>query len=136
MRGLQTPSAKLIARLTAALTGFVAPVSDEVLLATYGGMLVAIAPHYGVTPAQVRAVSPQSGATGNVHWRACAHARQAAIYLANTALGLSQKRLALALGLTPAAVCLALRSVEDRRDDAAFDAALQAAQLAVTGRAE
>lgn len=110
--------------------------SDDLLLATYGGFLAAISPFYGVTPCQVRATSAQAGATADKHWRACAHARQAALYLTNTALGVGQKRLALALGLTPAAVCLALRSVEDRRDDASFDAALSAAQLAVTGRSE
>lgn len=103
------------------------------ILSTYGGFLVAMAPFYGVTPSAVRAADPQRGATASTHWQACAHARQAAIYLTHTALGLPQRALAAALGVTPAAVCLGLKSVEDRRDDPAFHAALEAAHRDVMG---
>jgi chromosomal replication initiation ATPase DnaA len=109
---------------------------ETLMLATYGGFLVTVCPHYGVTPQEVRATSPQRGATADKRWQACAHARQAAIYLTNTALGVQQHRLARALGLTRAAVCLAIRSVEDRRDDKAFDALMVEAQAMITGRQE
>lgn len=102
----------------------------------FGSFLVAIAPHYGVTPDEVIASDPRIGATANLHWVACAHARQAALYLTVTHFDIPQRRLAKVLGLTPAAVCLALKSVEDRRDDPDFDAALRRAARLITGRDE
>lgn len=54
-------------------------------------------------------------------WRAATYARQLAMYLANTAHNVPQRRLADVTGLTPAAVCLALRSIEDVREVATFD---------------
>jgi transcriptional regulator with XRE-family HTH domain len=105
-------------------------------LAAYAGFLEVTARHYGVTPDQVRATSPQRGATADAHWRSCAHARQAAIYLVNVGLGVEQARIAALLVLTPAAVCLALKDVEDRRDDEAFEAMISAAMRGFTGRDE
>lgn len=57
----------------------------------------------------------------DAHWRQAAYARQLAMYLANTAHNVPQRRLADVTGLTPAAVCLALRSIEDVREVAQFD---------------
>lgn len=102
--------------------------------AHYRGFVLALAADYGMTPDEVFAADPRAGATADPHWRACAHVRQAAIYLTNTALGLKQRRLAEVLELTPAAVCLALKAVEDRRDDPDFDAALRRAAKTITGR--
>lgn len=115
-----------------------APRSDllevELIRATYRGFVVVLCDHFGVTPDDVENADPRAGATADPHWRACAHVRQAATYLTNTALGLKQRRLAEVLELTPAAVCLALQAVEDRRDDPAFDAMIRRAAKTITGR--
>ncbi|MBP1296641.1 hypothetical protein [Bradyrhizobium elkanii] len=57
----------------------------------------------------------------DAQWRAAAYARQLAMYLANTLHNVPQGRLADVTGLTPAAVCLALRSIEDVREVPTFD---------------
>jgi hypothetical protein len=106
----------------------------ELVRATYRGFVVVLCDHFDVTPDDVAGADPRAGATADPHWRACAHVRQAAIYLTNTALGLKQRRLAEVLELTPAAVCLALQAVEDRRDDPEFDAAIRRAARTITGR--
>ncbi|PPQ39354.1 hypothetical protein SAMN06265338_103197 [Rhodoblastus acidophilus] len=102
----------------------------------YAGALERTARFYGVTPEQVAETSPQRGATADAHWRACSHARQAAIYLVNTGAGIGQAKIAALLGLTPAAVCLALKDVEDRRDDPAFNEMIFGAMRAMAGRDE
>lgn len=102
--------------------------------AIFGGFLLAVAPHYGVSLPQIHAALGRAGEqTLDPHWRACSHARQAAIYLTHTALSLKQKMLADVLGLTPAAICLSIRAVEDRRDEAIFDEVLNAAEAAIMG---
>ncbi|OCC01818.1 hypothetical protein BA190_26770 [Labrys sp. WJW] len=102
--------------------------------ASYGAFLTAIAPRLGVTPTQVWAADPRRGATADKHWLACSHVRQAAIYLAHTMVGIPQRAIARTVGLTEAAVCLACRSVEQRRDDPNFDRLLDQAAHDVTGR--
>jgi len=99
---------------------------DTILIrAVYGGFVASIAVHMGVRPDDVHAQDPRLGATADPEWRRLAQVRQAAIYLTNTVVDVRQARLAHVLGLTPAAVCLGLRSVEDRRDDPDFDALLE-----------
>lgn len=99
----------------------------------WGAMVMALAEGHGVTAADVVASDPRAGKTADRTWSACARVRQAAIYLVVTKFGVPQRRLAEALDLTPAAVCLALKAVEDRRDDPAFDAALDRAARMITG---
>lgn len=99
---------------------------DTILIrAVYGGFVASIAVHMGVRPDDVHAQDPRLGATADPEWRRLAQVRQAAIYLTNTVVDVRQARLAHVLGLTTAAVCLGLRSVEDRRDDPDFDALLE-----------
>ncbi len=132
---------KLTVRLWRALARLaVSPGGDhleaELIRATHRGFVAVLASDWGVTAAMVEAADPRLGATADATWRACAHVRQAALYLTNTTLGLKQKRLADVMGLTPAAVCLALKAVEDRRDDPTIDAALTRAARTITGRDE
>lgn len=54
-------------------------------------------------------------------WLQAVYARQLAVYLANTVHNVKQKMLAQITGVTPAAIFLALRSVEDLRDHKAYD---------------
>ncbi len=137
--GLASPA--LLPKLRRALRALEkrqAPPSSDVDNARwdYAGALERTARFYGVTPEEVWATSPQRGATADAHWRACSHARQAAIYLVNIGKGTEQVKLATLLGLTPAAVCLALKAVEDRRDDPAFNEMLFSAMRALAGRDE
>lgn len=60
--------------------------------------------------------------------------RQAARYLANTHLGLTQSALARALGLSKVAVHLALKTIEDLRDDPAWDRLLAEAEGSIGER--
>lgn len=112
------------------------PASADLIVATHRSFVLALAPRFGVTAEQVVAADPRANLNFDPTWRACRHVAQAALYLTNTALGIKQRRLADVLGLTPAAVCLALKAVEDRRDDAEFDAWLTAAARLITGRDE
>ncbi len=108
----------------------------DLVLATHRGFVLALAPVFGVTADQVAAADPRANLNFDPTWRGCRHVAQAAIYLTNTTLGLTQRRLAEILGLTPAAVCLALKAVEDRRDDPGFDGALRRASELIAGRPE
>jgi transcriptional regulator with XRE-family HTH domain len=111
-------------------------IESDLVLATHRGFVLALAPDFAVTPEQVAAADPRANLNFDPIWRASRHVAQAAIYLTNTTLGLKQRRLAEILGLTPAAVCLALKAVEDRRDDPTFDACLRRAAELITGRPE
>lgn len=102
--------------------------------ATYGGFLVAVCAEFKLSVEAVRQADPRAGHTADKHWRACAHARQAAVYLTHTSLGVPQRAIARTVGLTEAAVCLAIQSVEARRDDPDFDRLLDRVSSDVTGR--
>ena|SRR5689334_20056043 len=60
-----------------------------------------------------------------------AAARQLAAYLAHTSLGLPRALLAEGLGRDISTIAHALRAVEDRRDDPAFDLALTMVERAL-----
>lgn len=100
----------------------------------YGGFLAQVAPFFGVTPDQVRAQNPRAATTADKAWSTVAHARQAAVYLTHTVGGVPQRAIARAIGLTEAAVCKAIQSIEDRRDDPNLDRMIDAAAKAVAGR--
>ncbi len=108
----------------------------ETVAAMHRAVASLLASSFGVTAEAVLAADPRAGATADPVWRACRHASQAALYLTNTTLGVPQRVLADVLGLTPAAVCLAIKAVEDRRDDPHIDAALTRAARLIAGRAE
>jgi len=113
---------------------------DEAMLAslvaaTYGGFLAAVCRELALDVALVRAADPRAGKTADVGWRAMARARQLAVYLTNISLGVQQRVLARAVGLTPAAICLGLKTIEDLRDDIAIDALIERCARQVTGHA-
>lgn len=58
-------------------------------------------------------------------WLQAVYARQLAVYLTNTVHEVKQKMLAQITGLTPAAIFLALRSIEDLRDHKAYDVMIE-----------
>jgi hypothetical protein len=83
----------------------------------FDAALALVCQKLALDPVEVKAFDPQRGATASKDWRQAAHARQLAIYLVNTSGGVQQRTIAAALDLTPAAICLALKSVSDRRGD-------------------
>lgn len=102
--------------------------------ATYGATLALLA---GLQKQDLREVRLQF-ARGGEHaadkkWLAASRVRALALYLVNTALNVEQNYLARAAGITPAAVCLALRRVEDRRDDPKIKALIALAEKIVRG---
>jgi transcriptional regulator with XRE-family HTH domain len=107
----------------------------SLVAASYGGFLAAICREQGLDVALVRAADPRAGKTADATWRATARARQLAIYLTNISLGVQQRVLARAVGLTPAAICLGLKTIEDLRDDPVIDALIERCARQVTGHA-
>ncbi|KTR08583.1 hypothetical protein NS365_01205 [Aureimonas ureilytica] len=71
----------------------------------------------GVATGDVLRHDPARRATSDAAWLRAARLRQRAIALVNQGLDLPQSELARALGLTPAAVSLAMGAVEDARHD-------------------
>lgn len=100
----------------------------------YGGFLAQVAPFFKVTPEQVRAQNPRAATTADKAWSTVAHARQTAVYLTHVFGGVPQRAIARAIGLTEAAVCKAIQSIEDRRDDPKLDRMIDQAAKAVAGR--
>jgi hypothetical protein len=106
----------------------------RLIRAAYGGFVAVLCKEFGESAELVHSDDParreRPAAPG---WQKRARIRQAALYLCNISLEVPQRRLADALGMTPAAVCLALRTIEDERDDEDFDRALAKAAKAITG---
>jgi chromosomal replication initiation ATPase DnaA len=73
---------------------------------------------------------PQNVAAATRGSRASAHARQAAMYLAHVALGISLTAVGVIFGRDHSTVAHGCRQVEDRRDDPAFDALISELALA------
>ncbi len=131
--GRVTPRPATVAKIRRALLRLSGKrASPDLLAGCYGGFLALVAPEFGVTADTVRAM-PDNEKTSDKTWLACSLARRVTIYLLNTELSISQVRLATLLGQTPAAICIALRAIEDRRDDPAFDRLLCRIAKQVTG---
>ncbi|OKO68202.1 hypothetical protein AC629_42285 [Bradyrhizobium sp. NAS80.1] len=88
----------------------------------YQAYLAAVCQHQDLRPREVERQLARPGKPNvDIQWRRAAYARQLALYLANTAHNVPQKLLAEVAGITPAAVCLALKAIEDLRDIRSFD---------------
>lgn len=96
------------------------PLADA--LDTYNRFLAAVCRHQSL---QLRDVNMQLARTGENNldpaWRKASYARQLAMYLTNTLCNVQQVTIARIAGVTPAAVCLALREIEDLRDHRDYD---------------
>ncbi len=112
-----------------------APLQPARIHALYAGALAIIARHYGVAPEEALTRGGEER-TGSASWRAAAHARQAALYLVHAVAECGQSEIARAVGISKVAVHQAVRSVEDRRDDPAFDRAMDQAERMLRGEKE
>lgn len=98
--------------------------SIQHLTAIYRGFLAEACRLYGVDMDAARVATAGEGV----------RARHLALYLTNTELAIRGATLARLFGLTRAAVTLAIQGVEDRREDAAFDAEVSRIARRITGR--
>jgi hypothetical protein len=100
---------------------------------SYHSYLAAVCAHQGLN---LRDVGKQLARQGRINvdpeWRRAVYARQLALYLTNTTLNVPQAWLADVVGLNRAGVCLALKAIEDLRDNGDFDVRIDliAAELA------
>lgn len=60
---------------------------------------------------------PKIRATNNAEWLDASRIREVAVYLLNTAIGISQTDISRGLGVTVAAVCQTCQKIEEKRDD-------------------
>lgn len=114
----------VLQRLRLALKAHGQSETQRLIAGYYDLLLALVSLELGLDVARVRAADPRRGATADREWLAAAKARQMAVYLLNTVRGVKQRHIAHAIGLTPAAICLACQSVEDARDDPAIDQVL------------
>lgn len=95
------------------------------LITAYRATLALSALAFGLDPAEVISQKPWTSANVSERWRKAALARRVAQYLMNTALGFAQAEVGRAAGMTRQAVSIAMREVEDLRDEAEFSDTLE-----------
>jgi hypothetical protein len=105
--------------------GMPAEPSEIHLRAHYRAFLHQLGVELGVSEAELRSAAPRGQA---------AVARHAAWYLLSTEFAVRPARIADLFGVTRAAVTQALQTTEDRRDDPAFDRALETIGARIMGR--
>ena len=98
---------------------------DDHLRAHYRAFLHQLGFELSVSEGELRSPSPRGQA---------AVARHAAWYLLSTEFAVRPARIADLFGVTRAAVTQALQAIEDRRDDPAFDRALETIGARIMGR--
>ena len=127
LAGRRTPRPTTIGKLRLALSRLARVQSSQddlsrLVASAYHAALALLCDRAGILTADVLRHDPTRRATANREWREAARMRQRAIALVNQGLDLPQSELARALGLTPAAISLAMRDVEDaRHDDPSLD---------------
>lgn len=105
---------------------------EDPVLPRYRLCLERVCEALGLDPRQVAAMPHYPCRTSSPAWLAAADARRLAIYLLNTVYDVRQHAIARAVGLTPAAVCTALHTVEDARDHAGFEAVIAHCETMLT----
>lgn len=128
-------SAGVVARLLLAVQHYEPSIGPNRLdlLAAYRNALDKICRELGLDFREVVNSDPRRGATADPNWRNAARARQFAIYFLNQSVGHRQKHIAEAVGLTPAAVCLAIRTIEDLRDQQSVGELMDKINIDLTG---
>lgn len=131
LKGERQPSRWFIRRCERALASLVsgegmpAEPGDDHLRAHYRAFLHQLGVALGVTEGELRSPAPRGLA---------AVARHGAWYLLSTEFAVRPARIADLFGVTRAAVTQALQATEDRRDDPAFDRALETIGARIMGR--
>lgn len=139
--GRVTPSEETLGRWARALRGG-APQSRRgmaaaaLIRAVYRGYVATLAPRLGADAALVLSSDPRRSANFDPAWAAAARVRSLALYCAAIELDIPGARLAAAVGMTKQAISVAMRRVEDMRDDPAVDALLEECGRLISGRGE
>lgn len=139
LHGERVPSAGTIGRLKAALARLTgraatAPATEaRLVLLVYLAVLGVVCQQAGVATADVHRHDPNRRATADPDWQRAAKLRRRTVYLVNTAYGVAQSEIARAIGVTPAAVSLACKAIEDEREDPATDLLFDTLTATLTG---
>ncbi|MAA97428.1 MAG: hypothetical protein CMN87_18325 [Stappia sp.] len=122
--GVNQPRPATLSSLSIALRRLAGgtPANDGGALQLYRLSVALCALHAGADPEQVLAQDPTRRASANREWMAAAQIRRRALYIAHVCCGVSQAVLAKVAGMTPAAVSLTIRAIEDARGDNDDDA--------------
>lgn len=134
--GNRSPGAGLLARLKLALQRLkTARETDTSLqMAIVYRMAVALAAQaLGRDAAEVLGSDPGRRATQDPAWMAAAEVRRLAFYLMNAGAGFSQTETARAAGVKKQTVSLAVRELEDMRENADFDRMLDRLTAQIMG---
>lgn len=118
-KGARQPRGDTLAKLTAALV--VLKRGEPRARASAGRVLfrmvlAQLAHSEGMDVATVLAHNPQLKATASPEWMEIAKLRDIACYMLNTVLGMPNAEVARAAGVTPPAITVAIRKVEDKRE--------------------
>lgn len=101
--------------------------------AIYRVVLALTADALGLNVLEVLRSEPGAKRAANKEWRDASFARWLAQYLLNTRLNMKQAEVARASGVTKQAVSLAMREIENRRDDPAFEQVLAHMEIILRG---
>lgn len=110
------PRRDTIASLSQALSQYERGNSNASSVQIYRLCLLTVCQFEKADLSAVLQADPKRRATSDPQWLRAAEVRRKALYLANAVCGVSQKQLASAAGLTPAAVSIAMNAVEDACD--------------------
>jgi transcriptional regulator with XRE-family HTH domain/DNA-binding XRE family transcriptional regulator len=132
------PRPDMIARLRMALErlrrGQVSNSNRDYAVAVSYRLAVALAADaLQVDAGLVHRSDPGRRATHSASWMSAAEVRRLACYLLNVGIGFTQADTARAAGLTKQGVCEAVRAIEDRREDPAFEALVEKLTTAIMG---
>lgn len=136
MRGINQPTAATLARLKLALQrlALARDCGTDHRAAMIYRMAVALAAGaLGRDAAAVLKSDPGRRATQDPAWMAAAEVRRLAFYLMNAGAGMKQTEVARAAGVKKQTVSLAVRELEDMREDAKFDAMLDRLTAQIVG---
>lgn len=131
------PRPSTLARLEASLQRLAsranAAAGERALEGVFRLSVVVAALATGADAAAAQASDPARRATQDPEWMAAAQVRRLAVYLINAGLGLSQTETAKAAGMSKQAVSQAVREIEERRSDKAFERLVAGLETAIMG---
>lgn len=125
-RGVTVPRLSTMRRLEAALEELAKRREPATSLhALWRTTLGMVAVDMGLVPAEVAAADPHANLKGDAKWLAAATARHRALYLLVTVHDVPMAQAAAVAGVSKQAVSKGLKGVEDDREDAGTDRALE-----------
>lgn len=126
IQGSHDPTPTNFKRLQRALSKISGEPSDlarggSYVFAAYLPVCALVARDMGVDLKLLHKHPPKTRATGSPEWMTASRIREAAVYLLNTAIGITQVEIARGLGVSSASICQICRKMEEKRDDPDFE---------------